>query len=94
MKIELLNNEWNLKRFAAQLTYKSHRIIHKELVADVVINRSIYTGFCILNLPKKKKTLMFDWHANYRMVVKYVIFVENIFIQIRINRFYCLLSYY
>ena len=66
--IDLVNNEKKLKKLAAQPTFKSFRIFHENLTAveraqaELMLNRPIYVGFCVLDLSK---TLMYDFHYNY-----------------------------
>ena len=66
--MELVTPEENLKKFAAQPSFKQFKIYNENLVAverakvELMLNRPIYVGFAILNLSK---TLMYDCHYNY-----------------------------
>ena len=58
----------NLKKLAAQPSFKQFKIFYEKLVAvewakaELMLNRPIYVGFAILDLSK---TLMYDFHYNY-----------------------------
>ena len=66
--MELVTAEENLKKFAAQPSFKQFKVYNENLVAverakvELMLNRPIYVGFAILNLSK---TLMYDCHYNY-----------------------------
>ena len=67
-KVELLTDDFILKKRAAQPTFKSFKIFHDNLVAverlvsELTLKRPIYAGFCILEISK---TLMYQWHYGY-----------------------------
>ena len=68
IKVDLLTDDFILKKRAAQPTFKAFKIFHENLVAverlvsELTLNRPIYAGFCILEMSK---TLMYQWHYGY-----------------------------
>ena len=67
-KVELLTDDYILRKRAAQPTFKAFKIFHENLVAverlvsELTLNRPIYVDFCILEMSK---TLMYQWHYGY-----------------------------
>ena len=63
--IDIVMDSRRLKKFAAEPTFKSFKIFHKEMVAierykaTICLNRPIYVGFSVLDLSK---ILMYQWH--------------------------------
>lgn len=68
VNIRLLDNEDAAIKAVAKPTFTSSRIINDDLVMihmrrlRVLLNKPIYTGFCILDLSK---ALMYEFHYNY-----------------------------
>jgi len=66
--VDLVMTEHKMKKLAAQPSFKSFKIFNEHLVAverkkvELVLNRPIYVGFCVLDLSK---TLMYDFHYDY-----------------------------
>ena len=66
--VDLMTSEENLKKLAAQPSFKQFKIFHKNLVAEeqakveLMLNQPIHVGFAILDLSK---TLMYDFHYNH-----------------------------
>lgn len=71
--IRLAKNPQQFERYSSMPTFRSCKIIHKQLTSVqlskpvVRLDRPIYVGFCILDLAKLK---MYDFHYNY-MARKY-----------------------
>jgi hypothetical protein len=67
-KVDLIAREDSFKKIAAQPTFKSYTIFHEHLVAveraktELVLNRPIYVGLCVLDLSK---VLMYNFHYDY-----------------------------
>lgn len=67
-KVDLVSQEEPFRKIAAQPTFKSYTIFHEHLVAveraksELVLNRPIYTGLCVLDLSK---VLMYNFHYGY-----------------------------
>ena len=67
-KVDLVSREESFRKIAAQPTFKSYTIFHEHLAAveriksELLLNRPIYTGLCVLDLSK---VLMYDFHYGY-----------------------------
>ena len=66
--VDLVVSSKKMKKLAAQPRFKSFKIFHEHLAAversvtELVLNRPIYVGFCVLDLSK---VLMYEFHYNY-----------------------------
>ena len=66
--VDLVTSKENMKKLAAQPSFKQFKIFHANLVAverakvELTLNRPVYVGIVILDLSK---TLMYDFHFNY-----------------------------
>ena len=71
--VELVNTPKRLRKLCAKPNFQNFKIFNKDLVAvnlkkvNIVLNRPIYAGFCILDISK---TFMYAYHYDY-MKVKY-----------------------
>ena len=67
-KVDFVSREESFRKIVAQPTFKSFTIFHDHLVAverlksELVLNRPIYVGLCVLDISK---VLMYDFHYNY-----------------------------
>ena len=67
-KVDLVSQEEPFRKIAAQPKFKSYTIFHEHFVAvermksELVLNRPIYIGLCVLDLSK---VLMYNFHYNY-----------------------------
>ena len=68
VNVELVHTKKRLHRVVAKPNFQSFKIFNKDLVAvnlrktNIVLNRPIYAGFCILDLAK---LLMFQFHYDF-----------------------------
>ena len=73
IKVRLVNNEKDFLRYISRPTYITHKIFGKDYAAHhetkpvLILNKSIYIGFTVLDLSKWK---MYDFHYN---------FIKNVF---------------
>ena len=71
--VELVNTPKRLRKLCAKPNFQSFKIFNEDLVAvnlkkvNIVLNRPIYAGFCILDISK---TFMYAFHYEY-MQAKY-----------------------
>ena len=71
--VELVNTPKRLRKLCDKPNFQNFKIFNKDLVAvnlkkvNIVLNRPIYAGFCILDISK---TFMYAYHYDY-MKVKY-----------------------
>ena len=66
--VELVNNAKRLRKLCAKPNFQCFKIFNEDLVAvnlekvNIVLNRPIYAGFCILDISK---TFMYAFHYDY-----------------------------
>ena len=97
VNVELVHTKKRLRKVCAKPNFQSLRIFNEDLVAvnlrktNVVLNRPIYAGFCILDLSK---IFMYQFHYDY-MKAKYHACADLLFTDtdslcflVRCNNFY------
>ncbi|XP_061191773.1 uncharacterized protein LOC133200019 [Saccostrea echinata] len=68
VNVELVHTKKRLRKVCAKPNFQSFKIFNEDLVAvnlrknNIVLNRPIYAGFCILDLAK---LLMFEFHYDF-----------------------------
>ena len=68
INVRFVNNAKDFLKYTSQRTYITHKIFGKDYVAIheiksvLILNKSIYVGFTVLDLSKWK---MYDFHYNF-----------------------------